>query len=66
MSPAAPHSPAACSRSISAKSSESSRIGAEWNPPSRSRTRSFAIRYQSSEDSPLMPPRTPIVFTHPL
>ena len=43
-SPARLHWPDACSASMSAKSTESSRMRAEWTPPSRSRTSSFASR----------------------
>ncbi len=62
MRPVSAQSPEACSASISAKSSESSSRRAEWNPPRRSRTSSFARRYHSADDSQLIPPSTPIVF----
>lgn len=37
-SPVAPHAPTCCNAAISAKSTECSRRGAEWSPPSRSAT----------------------------
>jgi hypothetical protein len=36
---------------------------AEWDPPSLSRTAVFMTRSYSTEDSQLMPTRTPMRFT---
>src|SRR5262252_7428990 len=61
--PACSHSPAACSRSTTAKSYERISRSAECIPPSRRRASSFKIRSYTIEDSQLIPPSRPITFT---